>query len=132
MTYLLDTHYLLWSITDPKKISKPIQDIITNPKNKIVVSTICFWEVSLKNSIGKLEIIGFKPENLPEICAQLGFDIECLSAHDSSTYHMLTATHHKDPFDRMLIWQAIQSNYTLISSDNNVKKYISAGLKVLV
>ena len=132
MTYLLDTHYLLWSIAEPKKISKPIKDIITNSNNKIVVSTISLWEISLKYAIGKLEIIGFLPENLPAICTQLGFDIETLSANDSSTYHLLTSTYHKDPFDRMLIWQAIQSNYTLISSDNNVKKYITAGLKVLV
>ncbi len=62
---------------------------------------------------------------------QTGFDIELLSSHDSSTYHQLTANYHKDPFDRMLIWQAISNDYTLISVDPNVKRYVSTGLKIL-
>lgn len=132
MTYLLDTHYMLWAIADTKKISKSIKEIITNPDHRVVISTISFWEVSLKKSIGKLEIIGFEPEDLPNACLMTGFDIECLSPEDSSSYHKLKATYHKDPFDRMLIWQAIRNDYTLISSDSNVKKYMSEGLKVFL
>lgn len=130
MTYLLDTHYMLWAIADSKKLSKRIKDVITNPDHRIIISTISFWEVSLKSSLGKLQIAGFSPEDLPEACLQVGFDIENLSAEDSSTYHKLKATHHKDPFDRMLIWQAIRNDYVLISTDGNVKKYASEGLKV--
>ena len=130
MTYLLDTHYMLWAIADTKKLSKKVKNIITNPINQIIISTVSFWEVSLKSSIGKLEISGFSPEDLPEICLQMGFDIKTLSPEDSSTYHKLKATYHKDPFDRMLIWQAIQNAYTLISEDKQVKKYRSEGLKV--
>jgi PIN domain nuclease of toxin-antitoxin system len=131
MTYLLDTHYMLWAIADTKKLSRAIKDIITNPDYRIVVSAISFWEVSLKTSIGKLEITGFLSEDLPGICLKLGFEIESLSAADSCTYHKLADPHHRDPFNRMLIWQAIQNNYTLISSDSHIKKYASAGLKVL-
>jgi PIN domain nuclease of toxin-antitoxin system len=129
-TYLLDTHYMLWAIADTKKISKNIKEIITNPDNRIIVSTISFWEVSLKTSIGKLSISGFSPADLPVACEKIGFNIECPSAEDSSTYHELKATYHKDPFDRMLIWQAMRNDYIFISSDNNVKKYASEGLKV--
>jgi hypothetical protein len=85
------------------------------------MSTISFWEISLKSSLGRLVITGFLPEELPNLCLQTGFDIELLSSHDSSTYHQLTANYHKDPFDRMLIWQAISNDYTLISVDTNVK-----------
>lgn len=130
MTYLLDTHYMLWAISDTKKLSKDIKAIITNPDHRVVVSTISFWEVSLKSAIGKLKITGFSPEDFPGACLQVGFEIEGLSAEDSSTYHQLKATYHKDPFDRMLIWQAIRNNYILISTDSNVKKYNSEGLKV--
>jgi PIN domain nuclease of toxin-antitoxin system len=130
MTYLLDTHYMLWSIADTMKLSRKAKNIITNPINQIIISTVSFWEVSLKSSLGKLEISGFAPEDLPEICLQMGFDIKTLSPEDSSTYHKLKATYHKDPFDRMLIWQAIQNAYTLISEDEQVKKYKSEGLKV--
>ncbi len=131
MTYLLDTHYVIWTLTDTKWLSKKVKDIIVNPYHQIIVSTISFWEISLKSSLGRLVITGFLPEELPNLCLQTGFDIELLSSHDSSTYHQLTANYHKDPFDRMLIWQAISNDYTLISVDPNVKRYVSTGLKIL-
>ena len=132
MIYLLDTHYMLWALTDTPKLSKEIKNIVTDPENQIVISTISFWEVSLKASIGKLKIEGFGPEDLPGACMQMGFDIVSLGPRDSSSYHKLHATYHKDPFDRMLIWTAICNDYTLISTDNNVKKYTSEGLRILV
>lgn len=122
MKYLLDTHYMLWAIANSKKISKKIKGIITDSENSIIVSAINFWEVSLKSSLRKLEITGFAPEDLPGACLKMGFDIVALSAEDCSTYHKLIAVYHKDPFDRMLIWQAIQNNYTIISVDGNVNK----------
>ena len=130
MTYLLDTHYMLWAISDTRKLSARIKDVITNPDNRIVISTISFWEVSLKSSVGKLDITGFTSADLPAACLTVGFGIESPTAEESSTYHLLKATYHKDPFDKMLIWQAICNNYTLISADANVKKYTSEGLKV--
>jgi PIN domain nuclease of toxin-antitoxin system len=130
MTHLLDTHYMIWAITDTKKLSKKLKDILTNPDHQIIVSVISFWEVSLKNSLGKLDIKGFSPEDLPSFCMEMGFDIEPLSAENSSTYHQLKSTYHKDPFDRMLIWQAISNDYTFISVDTHVKKYASEGLKI--
>jgi PIN domain nuclease of toxin-antitoxin system len=122
---------MLWALTETKKIPVSIKNIITNPDHIILVSAISFWEVSLKSSLGKLQITGFSPEDLPDACQQMGFEIESLSAKDSSTYHQLKATWHRDPFDRMLIWQAIRNDYTLVSNDYNVKKYVSEGLKVL-
>jgi PIN domain nuclease of toxin-antitoxin system len=130
MTYLLDTHYMLWTLADTKKLSARVKEVITNPDHRIAVSAVSFWEVALKSSIGKLEIEGFSPDNLPQACIAVGFEIENLTAGDCSTYHQLKATYHKDPFDRMLIWQAIRNNYTLISVDANVKKYTSEGLQV--
>jgi len=54
-----------------------------------------------------------------------------LSAEIASSFNRLTLLHHKDPFDRMLIWQAIQQKYTLVSKDERIKKYIADGVKVL-
>jgi PIN domain nuclease of toxin-antitoxin system len=122
---------MIWAIMDTKQLSKKIKDLITNPDNEIIVSTISFWEVSLKSALGKFEIDGFTPEDLPDYCLQMGFAIDQLSAHDSSTYHKLKATYHKDPFDRMLIWKAISNSYTFVSADANVKKYVSEGLKLV-
>lgn len=128
MTYLLDTHYLIWALADSKKISKKIQAVLINPDNRIIVSTISFWEIALKSSIGKLTIAGFTPDKLPAACEQIGFEIFSLNASDSSRYHFLKTVHHRDPFDRMLIWQAIQNKFTFISADEQINKYGSEGL----
>jgi len=130
MKYMLDTHYMLWAITDTRKIPGSIVNLLINPENTIVVSAVSFWEIALKSAIGKLHITGYLPEEFPAACIRTGFEIINLSAEDSSTYHHLKASYHKDPFDRMLIWQAIRNNYTLITTDSNVKKYRSEGLKV--
>jgi PIN domain nuclease of toxin-antitoxin system len=130
MTCLLDTHYMLWALADTKKLSARIRETIVNPDNRIFVSSISFWEVSLKSSLGKLSISGFSPADLPEACSRIGFEIRSLSPEDASTYHLLQATDHKDPFDRMLIWQAIRNDYTFISVDKQVKKYAKEGLKL--
>jgi PIN domain nuclease of toxin-antitoxin system len=131
MIYLLDTHYMLWALTDTSKLSTKVRDVITHPDNRIVISTISFWEVSLKASIGKIEIMGFAPEDLPDACTQMGFDIVSLASGESSSYHKLRGRYHKDPFDRMLIWTAICNGYTLISADSHVKKYTSEGLRIM-
>jgi len=131
MNYLLDTHYILWALTDTQMLSKKIKDVITDPENRIIVSAVSFWEISLKASMGELILKGFSPEDLPDACTQMGFDIAALGAVESCSYHKLLATYHKDPFDRMLIWTAMHNDYILISADNNVKKYTSEGLKVL-
>jgi PIN domain nuclease of toxin-antitoxin system len=131
MNYLLDTHYMLWAVADSDKISRKIKYILTNPDFRILVSSISFWEVSLKSALGKLEITGFTPEELPGACTNIGFELKHLSHQDSSSYHRLKARHHKDPFDRMLIWQAIQNDYIFITDDQQVKKYVSEGLKLL-
>jgi PIN domain nuclease of toxin-antitoxin system len=130
MKYLLDTHYMLWSILDTKRIPGKLKDTLTDPKNLVIVSAISFWEVSLKNSLGKLELQNVSPQDLPAICEEMSFLIEPLHASVCSSYHQLKATWHKDPFDRMLIWTAITNNYTLITVDENVMKYKSEGLKV--
>lgn len=131
MRYLLDTHYLLWAIFDMDKISKKTGDLIADPEQQIFVSTISFWEIALKSSLGKLKLIGCSPEYIPGICTKTGFEIIELSSRDSSSYHLLNASYHKDPFDRMLIWQAMRNNYTLITEDKQISKYRSEGLLVL-
>ena len=130
MNYLLDTHYMLWAVADTRKISRKVKDVITNPEHRLVVSAVSFWEVSLKTSLGKLQITGFAPEDLPDACMQMGFEIEHLMANECSAYHRLKATYHKDPFDRMLIWQAIMHDHILISADENINKYVTEGLKI--
>ena len=131
MIYLLDTHILLQLLMKPEKLSKRIMEVVSSTQNICLISAVCFWEISLKYALGKLELKGIDPSAIPEKCKEMGFDIIPISYKEASSYHQLSAIHHKDPFDRMLIWQAIKNNYVLISDDEVIKKYAGNGLKFL-
>lgn len=131
MNYLLDTHVLIWLVTDQAKISDLVIKEIDSTKNNVFVSSVSFWEASLKFASGKLELNGFLPQDLPNFIKSVGFELIALSPIDASSYNKLTVSYHKDPFDRMLIWQAIQQNLTLVTKDDRIKQYSSEGLKTI-
>lgn len=131
MIYLLDTHALIWSIINPDKLSKVAHKIIEDQKNTILVSSISFWEISLKYSLHKIELDQISPEQFPGLAKEIGFDLIPLMPDEVSGYHQLKGSWHKDPFDKMLIWQAIQRNIPLISKDENIAKYSAEGLKII-
>ena len=131
MTYLLDTHTLIWAVTDTKKLSGTVRGILENTDNEIVVSAISFWEISLKYSLQKLTLDGLTPEDFHQAALDTGFRLIDLAGETASSYHLLKGTHHRDPFDRMLIWLAISRNYSLISKDPQVMKYSTEGLTVV-
>lgn len=131
MIYLLDTHVFLWTIVDPKRLSEKAISAIENNENTILISAITLWEISLKYALGKLNLIGLEPNGLMKQAKDLGFDLIPVTAELAASHYKLDATWHKDPFDRMLIWQAIQKDITLISKDENINKYQTEGLKVI-
>lgn len=130
MSFLLDTHTLLWSLFDKGKIPSKVQSILRDPDQIIYISSVTFWEISLKFRLGKLSFMGFSPSDLPAVCEQMQFDLLALSAKEASSYHLLHSEFHKDPFDRMLIWQAIQNELTFLSGDLMVHQYVVDGLQV--
>ena len=130
MIYLLDTHAIIWLLFEPNKLSQKVRQILSNTGNTIISSAVNFWEISIKYNSGKLGLGNMQPSDLPQLIIDSGFKIEDLSAEVTSLSFQLTATYHKDPFDRMLVWIAIHNNYTLISNDENIKLYTSQGLKV--
>ena len=71
------------------------------------------------------------PEDFPKLIKDIGFELISLKPEEVSTYHLLKSDWHRDPFDRMLIWQAIKLNVTLITKDERVAKYKDSGLKVV-
>lgn len=131
MNCLLDTHALLWTLLDPSRLGKKAVASISNPEVTISVSVASFWEISLKYAIGKLELNGVTPDELPAIVRQSGFDILPIGEIDAATFHRLPRMAHKDPFDRLIIWQAISRKLTLISCDGAFSEYRKLGLKVI-
>jgi PIN domain nuclease of toxin-antitoxin system len=132
MKYLLDTHTLIWSAQDTKKLSKKAQNIIIDSSNEIYVSTVSFWEIALKTSINKFSFRDLDINDFPELSKKMGFKIIELDERASITFHKLPKKeNHKDPFDRMLIWQAITNSFVLISKDNSMKQYKEIGLSLI-
>jgi PIN domain nuclease of toxin-antitoxin system len=131
MSYLLDTHALLWTLLEPARLGKKAADCIRNPDVTVYVSIVSFWEISLKYATGKLELSGVTPDDFPAIVRQSGFDILPIADTDAATFHRLPRMEHKDPFDRLIIWQAISRKLPLISQDSAFAAYRKLGLKVI-
>ena len=131
MKYLIDTHIFLWSLFSPSKISKHAVQTIRKSENRIFVSTVTFWEISLKYSLNKLELKGITPSELPGLANQMNFEILTLNADEAASYYHLPRTPHRDPFDRMIIWQAIRKKMILISKDSKIPAYQKFGLSLL-
>jgi len=129
MNILLDTHVFLWSLFTSDKLSKAVIREVKSPNNDVAVSVVTFWEISLKYALGKLELTGVKPEELPDFAAQMNLEILPITATEASTFHKLPRLSHKDPFDRIIIWQAIQRKMTLVSKDRDFKAYHRFGLR---
>jgi PIN domain nuclease of toxin-antitoxin system len=106
-------------------------NILEDNSNKIYVSSVSLWEISIKVSLGKLDIGNKLPTDFVFECEQMNFDLIDLKIKETATFYNLKNIHHKDPFDRILIWQAIKNDFIFISDDKNIKKYISEGLKVI-
>ncbi len=101
-----------------------------NADNKVFVSSITFWEISLKYALGKLTL-GCKPDDLLKFTDDMGFAKISLTPKEAALFYQLPKLAHKDPFDRMLIWQAVANDLILISKDGQFNNYSQYGLKVI-
>ena len=131
MTYMLDTHVFLWTLFEPQKLSQKARQAIEDPNNTVYVSAATYWEISLKYALGKLVLTNVAPDALPDISRQMGFENMDIDADTASTFYKLPRTAHKDPFDRLVVWQAMNKNVTLITQDKGIGAYRKLGLKAL-
>ena len=133
MKYLLDTHYLLWALFDPDKISRDVLAILESEDDEKYITGINLWEISLKYSLGKLELDGLNPEILTEGAIEAGFHILDPDYKTFGSYYKLPKKDgHKDPFGRLLIWYALNNELVLITKDKKIELYIEDGLRVMV
>lgn len=131
MKLLLDTHVFLWVIGDSGKLSERVRDEVTDSENKVYVSAISLWEIAIKVRIGKLNLGKLRIEDLISISEKIGIEMFGLSPEEAVSYSTLSEETHFDPFDRMLIWQAIQRNLILVSKDSAFDRFAVFGLKLL-
>lgn len=121
MNLLLDTHVALWAITDDPKLSARARELIIAPRANVWVSAVSLWEISIKHSLGR----GDMPVSGREALAyfnQAGYNILAIEAEHTVAVEDLPS-HHQDPFDRLLVAQAIVEPMRLMTHDETVAKY---------
>ena len=118
MNIIIDTHIFLWALTEPLKLSDAKRSALEDLSNTIYVSAVSVAELMIKASIGKIEI-DFDPV---AIAQESGFDLLDFSANAALLLKDLPF-HHKDPFDRMLIAQAITENMPVMTIDSVFDQY---------
>ena len=124
MKLLLDTHTFLWALSEPNRLSKKQIAAMEDPTNKVYVSSISITEIAIKASLGKLEL-SFDPIDAAE---RSGFEMLDFSAKDALLLKDLPF-HHRDPFDRMLIAQAISRKLMIATQDSIIDRYDCQTLK---
>lgn len=130
-SYLLDTHVVLWLLFDVDKIPNSTLEIIKNTDNEIYISAASFWEISIKYKLKKLDLNNLNVSELPIIFKEKGYKTIPILCDETATLWELKLDYHKDPFDRILIWQAIKNNFIFISNDVNMSPYRMEGLRLL-
>ncbi|MEX2493310.1 MAG: type II toxin-antitoxin system VapC family toxin [Nitrospirales bacterium] len=124
MKFLLDTHVLLWWLSDHKSLSSKAAVAIKDGENSIFVSAATAWEISMKQGLGKLKA----PANLEEVLTSNSFQPLPISLQHGLVAGALPR-HHDDPFDRMLIAQAQIGQLTIITHDIRMEGY---GVSILL
>ncbi len=117
MDILIDTHILLWHLTDNPKLSKEKSEMIENANNRKFFSIASLWEIAIKKSIGKLEITQPIDALVPNEIIMLDIKIP----HIEKVMNLQFV--HRDPFDRIIIAQAIMENLTIMTDDEYIKQY---------
>jgi PIN domain nuclease of toxin-antitoxin system len=119
---LLDTHaFLWWAFADPK-LSRRARIAIDDAANEVFVSAVSAWEIATKHRIGKLPDAGAIADDIPQAVAAEGFNELPLSIRHAQRAGSLGGQ-HRDPFDRMLIAQAMIDDLTLVSNERSFDAY---------
>ena len=124
MRLLLDTHALLWAVAAPNLLPAPIRQALQAAENDVYASMASAWEIGIKVGVGKL---GFDVASLEETLVRTGVQTLAVGLDHVAKVADLPH-HHRDPFDRMLVAQAMCESMTLVSRDRALGRY---GVKLL-
>lgn len=125
MRVLLDTHVLLWTLSDDPKLSSKARRLIENAA-EIYVSAATFWEMAIKVGLGKLDA---DLDEIREYCLESGFvELPITSEHAIAVKDL--EHHHKDPFDRLIVATAISEPMRLMTADAQIAQYTSLAILV--
>lgn len=117
MLYLLDTHTVLWLLGGDERVREMAREL-SRPRATVLLSAVCLWEIAIKARLGKLNA----PADLPEQLERFAFEPLPVTSRHAWAVRDLPA-HHSDPFDRLLVAQAITEGATVVSRDTAFDDY---------
>ena len=124
MRLLLDTHVLLWSLAEPRRLRDETREALEDAGNDVFVSAVSGWEIAVKRALGKLEA----PDNLEAAVREQRFGLLNLTFRHAEQAGALPP-HHRDPFDRMLVAQAQVEGLVVVTRDARIRLY---GVRTMV
>lgn len=125
MRVLLDTHILLWALTEDPRLSGKARKLIENAA-EVYISAATFWEMAIKAGLGKLTV---NLDEIREYCLESGFvELPITSEHAIAVKDL--EHHHKDPFDRLIVAAAMSEPMKLLTADPQVAQYTSLAILV--
>lgn len=122
MNLLLDTHTLLWFVWDDPQLSSVAKQLIVDPQNHKWVSIASCWEIAIKSAVGKIKLGEPAKVFLPREIVRNNFDLLPISLDHATAVESLPM-HHRDPFDRLLITQAMIERLEIVSIDMAFDQY---------
>ncbi|MBF0393560.1 MAG: type II toxin-antitoxin system VapC family toxin [Alphaproteobacteria bacterium] len=121
MRVLLDTHILLWALIDPDRLSVEVRQAIESPANEVLFSSASLWEIAIKTGLGR-EDFAVEPTEILSAALESGF-VE-LPIHSAAAVKVASLPpHHRDPFDRLLIAQAMSEPAIFYTADTKLPAY---------
>lgn len=124
MDYLIDTQILIWFQLEDPKLSKKILDILEDFENTIYVSDLSFYEIAIKQKIGKLPDFDKKISDIVEIALNDDFQVLPIKTNHIYSYNLIPLViDHKDPFDRLLLATSLSENIPIITADLKFNNY---------
>ena len=118
MKLLLDTHAALWFLSGDKRLSEPARNHLVDDANPVLLSAAVVWEISIKRSLGKLVV----PNEYLAVLLDAGVQPLSVTVEHAAAVEALPP-HHRDPFDRMLVAQALLEGAALVSTDEALRPY---------
>jgi PIN domain nuclease of toxin-antitoxin system len=122
MKFLLDTTVFIWSLNAPEKLNKGASAVLQDGAQEFYLSAASAWEIVIKSSLGKLTLPKAPAQLIPEALTQFAFRALPITLTHSLAVGELPR-HHNDPFDRLLITQALSEGMVLMTADAAIRKY---------
>ncbi len=120
MKLLLDTHVLIWALSDYLRLPEKIIDLISESSNEVYVSVASLWEIAIKHKKKPNEMF-FTAEEIRNYCQRAGYLFLSLSIDNVTTFEKIDFSMSSDPFDQILISQSVSNNMKLITHDYKIK-----------